>query len=153
MIKRQATQPAKAAAGTTNTRLVTNPPGAFLVVDGVSELSCQSPCSLPLTRGRHTLSATMAGYRRTLRILESPKDDEVFLNLDRASGTVMVRSEPRGAAIYVNGQQRNERTPALLTLPAGTYKVEVVFEGQREAHDIQVKDSAITNLAVTFSSR
>jgi len=142
-----------APAGATSTRLVTNPPGAFLVVDGASELSCQSPCSIPLTRGRHTLAANMAGYRRTLRILETPKDDEVFMNLDRATGTLMVRSEPRGAAIYVNGEIRNERTPALLTLPAGAWRVELALDGQRESHEVQVKDSAITNLAVTFAGR
>ena len=74
---------------------------------------------MPLKGGRHTLSATLGGYRRTLRIFEVPRDAELFLNMDRASGTVMVRSEPAGASIVVDGEQRSERTPAMLHLPAG----------------------------------
>ncbi|MBC8165695.1 MAG: protein kinase [Bryobacteraceae bacterium] len=135
---------------TPEARLVTNPAGAFLVVDGSSELSCQSPCSLPLAAGRHTLAATMTGFRRTLRILSMPADSQVFINMERQTGTIMVRSDPRGASILVNGQTRTEKTPAMLTLPTGNYTLEVLYEGQRETHEVIVKDAAITNLAVNF---
>lgn len=133
------------------TKLVTNPPGAQLVVDGREDLACTSPCSLELPPGRHTVAATLDGYRRTLRILETPRDNDVFLNLDRNSGAVVVRSEPRGATIYVNGQQRAERTPAMLNLPTGRYTLEVVgADGQRERQEINVRDGAITNVSVSF---
>ncbi|MBC7928211.1 MAG: protein kinase [Bryobacteraceae bacterium] len=138
---------------TPGTRLVTNPPGALLVVDGSSDLSCQAPCTLALSKGRHTLAATLDGYRRTLRILEIPKEDEIFLNLDRSSGTVMIRSEPPGAAIFINGDARSERTPAMLTLPVGRYTLDLVWEGRRESQDVQVKDAAITNVAIAFPAR
>ncbi len=133
-----------------DTRLVTNPPGARLTIDGSPALSCQAPCSLTLPSGRHTLAATMPGFRRTLRILETPRDNEVFLNLDRSSGTVMIRSEPRGATIYVNGEARSDRTPAMFSLPVGNYTIEVVNDGQRESRQVQVRDSEITNVAVEF---
>jgi serine/threonine-protein kinase len=132
------------------TRLVTNPPGAYVVVDGSSALSCQTPCSIPLGPGRHTLAATMSGYRRTLRIFESPRDSEIFLNLDRATGTVVVRSTPAGAAIVVDGQQWTERTPAMLSLPAGQHTIELVRDGQRESRQVNVRDAAISNLTVQF---
>ena len=148
-------KPAVAATTTpkpapTPARLVTNPPGAFLVVDGVSDLSCTSPCTLSLSPGRHTLSATMAGYRRTLRILDLPGDSEMFLNLERATGTVMVRSEPRGATITVDGQTRAERTPAMLTLPAGRHIIELSLQGQRELRQVDVRDSILGDISVSF---
>ena len=132
------------------TRIVTNPPGAFVVVDGVSDQSCTSPCTVPLKPGRHTLSATLLGYRRTLRIFEAPRDSELFLNMDRASGTVIVRSEPQGASIVVDGQQRTERTPAMLNLPAGAHTIEVVRDGQKETQKVTVADSAISHVSVKF---
>ena len=96
------------------------------------------------------MSATLGGYRRTLRIFEVPADTELFLNMDRASGTVMVRSQPQGATIIVDGQQRAERTPAMLTLAAGAHTIEVVHDGQRETHKVNVADSAISHIGVTF---
>jgi hypothetical protein len=134
----------------TETRIVTNPPGAFVVVDGVSEQSCTSPCTLGLKPGRHTLSATLAAYRRTLRIFEAPRDSELFLNMDRSAGTVIVRSVPQGASVVVDGHQRNEKTPAMLNLPAGPHTIEVIRNGQRQSHQVNVVDSAISHVSVEF---
>jgi hypothetical protein len=105
---------------------------------------------MDLPPGRHTLAVTMAGYRRALRIFETPNDSEIFLNLDPSSGTVMVRSEPRGASIIVDGETRSEKTPAILTLPAGSHTIELVRDGHRESHQVTVIESAITNVQVTF---
>ena len=116
-------------------------------------MSCQTPCSLKLPSGRHTLAATHQGFRRTLRIFESPRESEVFINLDRATGTLMVRSNPQGATISIDGQDRPERTPAVLTLPVGTHTVSVERNGQQESHTIAVRDSAISNVTVEFDTR
>jgi serine/threonine-protein kinase len=145
--------PSDTAQLATETRLVTNPPGAFIVIDGRSELSCVSPCTLTLPRGRHSLAATKEGYRRTLRILEVPETDNVFLNLDRTSGTVVVRSEPRGASIYVDGRLRPEQTPAVLTLPTGPHSIEIVRNGSRETHQVTVQESVITNVTVSLGGQ
>ncbi|HYO84358.1 MAG TPA: protein kinase [Bryobacteraceae bacterium] len=143
----------RAATAAGETRLVTNPPGAFVVVDGASAMSCSTPCSLALAPGRHTLAATMQGYRRTLRIFESPRDSELFINLDRAAGTVTVRSDPPGATITVDGEVRSERTPAVLNLPAGSHVIAVERNGQQESQTITVRDSAISNVTVSFDER
>lgn len=139
--------------GFVNARLITNPPGALLVVDGAEESACTSPCSLSLRQGRHTLAATKDGYRRTLRILETPIESEIYVNLEPTSGTVMIRTEPRNATIIVNGETRPEKTPTMLKLPAGRYKIELVLDDDREQNEVVVRDSAITNLAVTFGAR
>jgi serine/threonine-protein kinase len=144
--------PERSTAVPTPVRLVTNPPGAFLVVDGSSSLSCQSPCTLTLPFGRHSLAASMEGYGRTLRIFEVPLDTEIFLHLERTTGTVMVGSEPRGANIIVDGQSRPERTPAVLKLPTGRHSIEVVHDGRRMTREVVVSNS-ISNVFFPFTDR
>ena len=95
----------------------------------------------------------MDGYRRTLKIFESPADKDIFLNLDRTSGTLVVRSEPRGASIMVDGQNRSEKTPAMITLPTGRHNIEIVQDNHRETHEVLIRESAITNLAVSLPER
>ena len=131
-------------------RLVTSPPGGRIVIDGEEASACTAPCSLELKRGRHTLAATMEGYRRTLRIFEAPTGNEIFLNLDRLSGNVIVRSEPRGASIVVDGQPRSEKTPVMLTLPTGRHTIEVIQDDQRETHEVTVREAVIANLTVNL---
>lgn len=137
---------------TTQTRVVTNPAGALIAVDGHPEWTCQSPCTLALPLGRHTVIVSLDGYRRNRRVLDLPGDDEVFLSLERITGTLMVRSEPRGAVIYLNGQARSEKTPAILNLPVGSYTVELDRDGRREKQEVVVRDSTITNVAISFDN-
>jgi serine/threonine-protein kinase len=137
------------AAPTGPVRITTSPPGATVTIDGSAALTCESPCSLELPPGRHTLSATRDGYRRTLRIFHTPTEGDLFLNLDRATGTVAVRSDPPGATIVVDGQTRSEKTPAILALPVGLHTVEIVTQAGRDAQQVMVRESSISSVGVT----
>jgi serine/threonine-protein kinase len=148
-----AASPKPSASAPVQTRLVTNPSGASLVVDGNPAYACTSPCTIELPRGRHTIAATMSGYRRTLKIFESPAESEIFLNLDRTTGSLVVRSEPRGATILVDGQTWKEKTPSLLLLPTGPHTIEIIYENMRETHPVTIRESVITNLAVQLQER
>jgi len=142
-------EPAEYAA-----RLVTNPPGATLTIDSKPDQTCKTPCSVNLPPGRHTLSSNLAGFRRALRIFELPKEPEVFINLEVTTGTVMIRSDPPGGAILVDGQTRSEKTPALITLPTGSHRIEVAREGYRNfVETLDIKDSVITNIEVNWASK
>ncbi len=144
----------KPEAGDRPALLVTNPPGATVLVDSKPEMSCKTPCNITLPAGRHTLSASLIGYRRALRIFEVPKESEVVMNLERTTGTVFIRSEPAGASISINGESRTEKTPATLTLPTGSYRIEVSKPGfQNYVESIDVKDAVMTNLDVNWPSR
>ncbi|MBL8216683.1 MAG: serine/threonine protein kinase [Bryobacterales bacterium] len=131
-------------------RIVTNPPGAKVTFDGTGPV-CTSPCSLPLAGGRHTLVAVLEGYRTESRIFQVPSEAEQILVLDRTFGTLMIRSTPAGAAIFVDGKERREKTPAVLTLPVGKRKVTITREGRREEQEIEIKDGAVTNLDVSWA--
>lgn len=131
-------------------RVVSSPPGAKILIDGRAGAICTAPCAVPLAAGRHTLAAMLDGYRTQARIFNTPADTEIILVLERSYGTVMVRSTPAGAAIFVDGVERRERTPAYLTLPAGRHKIAIVREGRREEQDVDVKDGAVTNFDVSW---
>jgi predicted Ser/Thr protein kinase len=132
-------------------RVVTSPPGASVEVAGQN---CTTPCTLRVPPGRHSVTATLAGHRRALRVIEAPRDAEIFLHMERSAGTLAVRSTPPGATIILNGQERAEKTPTVLNLPVGRYKLEVVREGSgRDVEEVDIKDSVITNVDVNFTGR
>jgi hypothetical protein len=144
--------PVASSGPATEIRVISMPTGAYVVVDERTDLSCTAPCSLQLPRGRHTLAATKPGYKRTLRILEVPHDDDVVVQLESTTGTLFVRSEPAGAEITVDGQPRPERTPAMLTLPVGSHVLEIVSNGRRQRRSLTVREGSITNVTVSFET-
>jgi serine/threonine-protein kinase len=127
-------------------QFASNPPGATVVVDDNPALTCVAPCQLPLAPGRHTLTATAEGYRIAHRIFETPKESSINLSLDRMMGALSITTEPAGATIKIDGQTRPEKTPAVINLPVGTHRLEVVGW---EPEDVQIKDGAIRQLKYT----
>lgn len=135
-------------------RLASIPPGATLTIDSNPALSCKTPCDLNLTPGRHTLASNLNGYRAALRIFELPMESEITMQLEATSGTVMIRSDPPGGAILIDGHTRTEKTPALINLPTGSHKIEVAREGFRNFVEVlDIKDAVITNIEVNWSSK
>jgi serine/threonine protein kinase len=151
---RQAAEPPATPGAETDlaVNVQTTPAGASITFDNDPALSCQSPCSLPLAKGRHTLSATTSGYRAALRIFELPRDAELSVNLIRMAGQIHVVTDPPGAAILVNGQQRSEKTPATIELPVGKQTVVVSMPGYKnDDQEIDVRDGAYMRLSFTLS--
>jgi serine/threonine-protein kinase len=132
--------------------VATVPPGAKIIFDGVADRSCVAPCRMMLSGGRHTLTAALEGYRLQSRIFQVPQDREVLITLERSLGTLTIRTTPAGASIFLNGQERREKTPASLTLPTGRYHLELVKEGLRkEQYDVDVKDGVVSNIDVAWT--
>jgi hypothetical protein len=74
------------------------------------------------------------------------------LTLERSIGTVAITSTPAGGTIFVNGQQRTEKTPASLRLPVGKYKIQVQAGSYpRDEQDVEVREGSL--LRVDFSWR
>ena len=140
--------------GTLAARLVTNPPGATAMVDSRAELMCKTPCALNLATGRHTLSVQLPGYRNALRIFTLPQEAEVLVVLDPAKGTLMIKSNPSGGTILIDGQMRPERTPAMIVLPAGTHKIEVQETGYAPyTEEVTLRDNGVTNIEVNWPAK
>lgn len=144
--------PRKSGASGEHKLIVTSsPPGAEVVFDANPELKCKTPCSIALSPGRHTLVATLAGYRPEMRILEMTGPRELFLSMSAQTGTVRIETTPAGAQILVNGQSRPETTPATLVLPIGKYQVEVVKNGSRDQQVVEIKEGALVRLYFQLS--
>jgi len=127
------------------------PPGARVIVDDRADWACTTPCSLPLPHGRHALSAVLQGYHAALRVFEVPKQSELYLSLGRTGGTLIVKTTPVGATISINGQARPEKTPAMIPLAPGRYKVTVSLAGYKDDdQDINVRDGAMLEANFTL---
>ena len=119
------------------------PPGARVVVDERPDWTCTTPCSLTLPHGRHALSAVLQGYNTGMRVFEVPKESGLFLSLARAGGTLIVKTTPPGATIFIDGQARPEKTPAMIPLAPGRHKLSVSLAGyNKDYQDILMRDGA-----------
>ncbi len=131
-------------------QFLTEPPGALVTVDGDSSTTCKTPCMLPLASGRHALSVQLAGYRPFPRVFNVPQDSDIFLQLTKASGTLSITSEPKGATIELDGAVQTQRTPAVFTLAPGSYHVKVARSGAFIDFDVQIRDGEFINKRVDF---
>ena len=133
-------------------QVVTNPPGAAVVLDNDPSKTCQSPCGFQVASARHTLAVNLAGYRQALRIVDvgrQPKEE--FVPLERAQGVVIVTADVLGAQIQVNGKSIPETTPARFNLPVGKYTVSVAKDGHRAEQEIEVKDGSLVKFSLQLN--
>ncbi len=138
-------KPAPAAAHPV--RITSSPPGALVVLNNDDALRCTTPCALELPAGRHTMTVTLDGHRRAARIFQVPEESVQSIAMERLMGRLSIRTTPPGAAIYVNGGLRPERTPALLSLPAGRHRIAVVREGfPRQEEEVVIRDGGLSDL-------
>lgn len=103
-----------------------SPRGAELVLDGRSV--GRTPVTLQVNPGRHEVELRLPGYQ-TFKATVNPKPAErvrLFAQLvpEARTGFLYVNSTPQGAEVYVSGQLRG-RTPISLSLPEGSYPVEL----------------------------
>ena len=131
--------------------VVSNPPGERATLAGSTE-SCTTPCSLELPEGRHLIRFELADHRTTVGSVEVPGAASVTANLEQRTGALIVRSNPPGAQILVDGRLRPEVTPARILLAAGKHRIVLRRAGSPdEEQDIDVKDQAIAKMEVSWA--
>jgi serine/threonine-protein kinase len=143
-------KPPSSTGGSFAVRFIGSPAGVMVTVDSDSSSACRTPCSVPLNKGRHTLTAFLDGYRPQTRAFEVTSETTVPVDLAEALGILVIRSTPPGASISINGQERSEKTPAELRLKPGTYQVVVTRDGQKDASTVTVRDGIPGALNVSF---
>lgn len=122
----------------TDVELLSEPPGASMVVDGRSDLTCNAPCTLNLPNGRHTVTADLAGFNLGRRIFNVPDDNSLFVNLSKSMGVLLVTSTHSGCEVLVDGRQSGY-TPATLHLTTGSHRVAVLSRTTRHEETVQVQ--------------
>ena len=61
--------------------------------------------------------------------------------LHQAQGTLMLTSDPIGAAVLVDGKRQPQVTPAQIQLAPGSYSITVEWkDGKQATRTVQIKD-------------
>ncbi len=121
--------------------LLSEPPGAKMVVDNRPDNACTSPCTLSLPNGRHTMEVYLNGYAVARRIFTVPNDTSLFVTLAKSMGVLVVTSTPPGATIFVDGKDYGH-TPSTLHLATGTHTLQLVNGPLRHEETVVIQNDA-----------
>ncbi len=127
--------------------VLSSPAGATATLDGNPSQACRTPCPLNAAQGKHSLSIVLPGYqieRREFTVGAGPLELTPVV-LTAAGGTLMLTSEPKGAAISVNGKPIDKVTPALIPLAPGVYSIKVEKGGLQATERVEIKNGITTS--------
>jgi serine/threonine-protein kinase len=145
--KTESRPPAPVRAGAAQeVTVMTSPAGATATLDGNASTACSTPCTLRAAPGRHALAYTKPGYqieRREFAVGTAPLE-LTPVALSPHGGTLMLSSEPKGAAISVNGKRIEQVTPAQIPLASGVYSITIEKDGRQATEKIEIKDGMTT---------
>jgi serine/threonine-protein kinase len=130
--------------------IISSPGGATATLDGRPDTACKTPCSLNAAPGRHIVAITMPGYQvehRQIEVGSGPLEIPPVV-LRSTGGTLMLSSDPAGAAVLVNGQAVPQTTPAQLALAPGTYQITVQKDGRQNTSSVEIRSGEIRSLRV-----
>jgi hypothetical protein len=108
------------------------PQGAQVQVDGKTDASYVTPFALTnMQPGQHTITVSKAGYSTDTRTVNvtSANRASALVHLAQLMATLVVKSNPPGASIYVDGRDVGTRTPAQVSVDKGQHVVLVRIPG------------------------
>jgi serine/threonine protein kinase len=108
------------------------PPGAQVQVDGQTDASWVTPVTLAnLQPGQHSISVSKPGYSTDLRTVNVTAGNRAttVVHLTRLMATLVVKSDPPGANIYVDGHDTSTKTPAQVSVDKGQHVILVRMPG------------------------
>jgi hypothetical protein len=108
------------------------PQGAQAQVDGMTDPSYVTPFVLTsLQPGQHSITVSKAGYStdsRTVNVTSGYRAT-ALVHLTQLMATLVVKSDPPGANIYVDGRDVGTKTPAQVSVDKGQHVVLVRMAG------------------------
>jgi len=108
------------------------PQGAQVQVDGRTDPTWVTPFTLTnLQPGQHSITISKAGYSTDTRPVNvaSGNRSTTVVHLAQLMATLIVRSDPAGANIYVDGRDVGAKTPAQVSVDKGQHVVLVRMPG------------------------
>ena len=108
------------------------PQGAQVQVDGASDASYVTPFTLTnLQPGQHSIVVSKSGYVTDTRTVNVTSGNRATaqVHLTQLVATLIVKSDPPGASIYVDGRDTNAKTPAQVGVDKGQHVVLVRLSG------------------------
>src|SRR5579872_725916 len=108
------------------------PQAAQVQVDGASDPSWVTPFTLTnLQPGQHSITISKAGYNTDSRTVNvtSGNRTTASIRLVQLMATLVVKSDPAGANIFIDGRDMAVKTPAQVSLDKGQHLVLVRMSG------------------------
>lgn len=108
------------------------PQGAQVQVDGAGDASWVTPFTLTnLQPGQHSITISKSGYNTDSRTVNvtSGNRTTASIHLAQLMATLVVKSDPPGASIYIDGRDMATKTPAQISLDKGPHMVLVRMSG------------------------
>jgi serine/threonine protein kinase len=108
------------------------PQGAQVQLDGRGDPSWVTPFALTnLQPGQHSITVSKAGYSTDTRAVQigSGNRTTTVVHLSQLMATLVVKSDPPGANIYVDGRDAGAKTPAQVSVDKGQHVVLVRMLG------------------------
>jgi serine/threonine protein kinase len=108
------------------------PQGAQVQIDGATDPSWVTPFTLTnIQPGQHSITLSKSGYATDTRtvIITSANRATTQIHLAQLVATLVVKSTPPGASVYVDGHNMNAKTPAQVSVDKGQHLVLVRLSG------------------------
>jgi len=108
------------------------PQGAQVQIDGRTEPTWLTPFAFSnLQPGQHSITVSKPGYSTDTRTVMGSSGNRVTViaHLSQLMATLVVKSDPPGANIYVDGRDAGARTPAQVSVDKGQHVVLVRMMG------------------------
>jgi hypothetical protein len=112
--------------------LDSTPQGAQVQIDGASDPSWVTPFTLTnIQPGQHTITVSKSGYATDTRTVSITSANRATsqIHLAQLVATLVVKSDPPGASVYVDGRSMNAKTPAQVSVDKGQHLVLVRLSG------------------------
>jgi hypothetical protein len=119
--------------------LLSDPPGAKVVIDGNQATSCTAPCTLSLSSGRHTLTMNEDGFGVARRVFNVPQETSVYATLSKSTGVLILTSTPSGATVVVDGRDSGH-TPVTLHVPVGRHHIVLTYGNLQQEQTVVVEN-------------
>ena len=126
------------------------PSQATAILDGLLGTACVTPCSLKASTGEHTISLSHPGFKPLTRPISvhDASFDLPVLTMAQAMGTLMLQSDPPGAAITIDDKRWPNVTPAPLSLAPGRYRLALEKGNLKASRSIEIRDGELSTLRV-----
>jgi hypothetical protein len=136
--------PARARGPERDLAINSQPAGGSVVLDNDASTTCRTPCQVTVSPGRHTLVATLGGYRDILKIVNIDKSGAVpptELAFEKKQGVVEVIGGAPGSGIWLDGNRTDQTTPGKLAVLEGDHEIAIESNGEMLKKTVHVHDN------------
>jgi serine/threonine-protein kinase len=136
------TQPARVSPTGQSVTVISSPSGAVATLDGDADSACATPCKLDAMPGSHTLVLNKDGYglvRLDVPVGSSPVELPA-IKMRALQGTLLLSSDPPGAAVLVDGKLYPKVTNTEIQLTPGKHSITVEWKNGKQTRTVEIKE-------------